>query len=679
MSTQTPSRSQASGAPRQPTTGKPLIRIVIGFGVLAIVTSLVGVVLSGASYVPAPAGLPDTGPVVTWLLPASSALVFAAAMATVGWLLLAGFLDPALGKKTVSARGRRSLLRASAAAAIWCLSALASAFLTLAYILGIPLTEAMSPNIFATYAWDVEDVRALLITAVLAAVVSIGSLLTVELRRVTIWLALALAAIATPATAGHAAGLGDHSLALTNSVVHAVTASIWVGGLIALGALVWPRAEDISIAAQRFGYLAIASVILLTLSGLGNAYVRLGAPSDLVTSGYGRLVLMKAALLIVLIAIASWIRQRLLPRLTGDGARRTFAKVAVLELGLMAVATGLGVALSLTEPTRVEIEFATQGEALLGFAFPPSPTATSVLFGWDFDILFFTLGVAACVFYVMGTRRLKARGDHWPVLRTVSWFVGWGIFIWTTNAGISIYSQVSVGLHMVQHMTIVMMVPIFLVLAGPVTLALRAIKPSPTGGRGPRELIMSGLHSKIAIFFTNPLIILGIYVSGLYGLYLTDLFGFLMSSHIGHIFMTVHFLVSGLLLYYVVVGIDPKPKPLPHWARMMLVLTAIVLHAFFAVALMSTPTVVGANWFSLVQPEWLVDPVKDSVLGGQVAWGVGEIPSVLLLLIIGVQWSRSDERESKRRDRFTDAHGDREMDDYNAYLAALNDRASRRR
>lgn len=190
-------------------------------------------------------------------------------------------------------------------------------------------------------------------------------------------------------------------------------------------------------------------------------------------------------------------------------------------------------------------------------------------------------------------------------------------------------------------------------------------------------MIMSGLHSKIAIFFTNPLVILAIYVSGLYGLYLTDLFGILMSSHVGHIFMTVHFLVSGLLLSYVVIGTDPKPKPLPYWARMLLVLTAIVLHAFFAVALMSTPTVVGANWFSLVQPEWLVDPVRDSVIGGQIAWGVGEIPSVMLLLIIGVQWARSDERESTRRDRFTNKHGDREMDDYNAYLSALNSRADR--
>ena len=51
-----------------------------------------------------------------------------------------------------------------------------------------------------------------------------------------------------------------------------------------------------------------------------------------------------------------------------------------------------------------------------------------------------------------------------------------------------------------------------------------------------------------------------------------------MSSHIGHIVMTTHFLVAGILLAYVAIGIDPKPTPLPFWGRMMLVLAAIILH-----------------------------------------------------------------------------------------------------
>ena len=676
MATQTPTTTRPANTPDAAGSGIR-VRIAIGFTLIAIVASLVGLIASGGSYEPAPNGLPDSGPLVGWLLPVFGAIGFGAAMACIGWLLLAGFLDPSAGKKVVSKRGRAAMLRASGAAAIWCVVSLIASVFTLANILGVDLATAAAPGTFTTYAWDVSDVRTLLISAVLAAAVAIGTLLSVSLTGTTIWLALALVAVAAPSTAGHAVGLGDHGLALVNSVAHAVAATLWVGGLIALGATVWPKAQTVGVAAQRFGYLAVASVVILTASGVVNAYVRLGAPADLFTSGYGRLVVAKTLLLIALIATAAWIRRRLLPNLDGDQPRRTFAKVAALELTLMSIATGLGVALSLTAPTRVAVQFATQAEALLGFEFPAAPTVMSVVFGWDLDVLFFVMGIAACVYYTIGVMRLRSRGDSWPISRTICWFIGWSIVIWATNAGIATYSEVSVGIHMIQHMTITMMAPIFLVLAGPVTLALRALKPSPSGGRGARELLTEGLHSRIAIFFTNPITILVIYILGLYGLYLTNMFGSLMSSHIGHIAMTTHFLVSGLLLAYVAIGIDPKPRPLPYWARMILVLAAIILHTFFAVVMMASTTLIGASWYSLVRPPWLTDPVRDSMLGGQIAWGIGEVPTLIMMIIIGVQWARSDERESKRRDRFTGTHGDTEMDDYNAYLSKLNERADK--
>lgn len=676
MATQTPTATKSPRAPHVQGSGIRT-RIAVGFALIAIAATLIGLVASGGSYSPAPNGLPDAGPLVGWLLPVLTAIEFSAAMACVGWLLLAGFLDPSAGKKVVSQRGRSAMIRASAAAGIWCVVSIVASVFKLANILGIDLATAAAPSTFTTYAWDVADVRTLLIAAVLAAVVCVGTALSVSLTGTTIWLALAIVAVAAPATAGHAAGLGDHGLALVNGVAHSVAATLWVGGLIALGATVWPKAQNVAVAAQRFGYLAMASVVILAMSGVANAYVRLGAPADLFTSGYGRLVVAKTVLLIALIATAAWIRNRLLPKLDSDQPRRTFAKVAGLELTLMAIASGLGVALSLTAPTRVAVEFATQAEALLGFEFPPPPTINNIIFGWDFDVLFFVLGVVACVYYSLGVARLRSRGDKWPVSRTICWFVGWGIVIWATNAGIATYAEVSVGIHMIQHMTITMMAPIFLVLAGPVTLALRALKPSPSGGRGARELLTEGLHSRVAAFFTNPIIILVIYIFGLYGLYLTNVFGSLMSSHIGHIAMTTHFLVSGVLLAYVAIGIDPKPRPLPYWGRMILVLAAIILHTFFAVVMMASTTLIGATWYSLVRPPWLIDPVQDSMLGGQIAWGIGEVPTMIMMIIIGVQWARSDERESKRRDRFTGTHGDTELDDYNAYLSKLNEQADK--
>lgn len=667
----------AGTATQNPVGTRIQLRVVVGFAIAVAAATVVGLFISGGQYQPAPNGLPDAGPFVGWALPVVNGLWFVAAMACMGWLLLAGFLDPAAKGGVVSHRGRTALLRASGAAALWCVLSLVSSVLTLSNILGVDLGTTIAPNTYLTYAWDVADVRALLISAILAAIICVGSALSVGMSGTSIWTIMALVAVAAPATAGHAVGLGDHGLALVNNVAHAIAATVWVGGVIALGATVWPKAQTVGLAAARFSYLATTAVVLLAVSGVLNAYVRLASFGDLFTTGYGRLVVLKVFLLIGLIALAGYLRKRILPQLTTDRSRLAFGKLALTELALMAAATGLGVALSLTAPTRLPVQFATQAEALLGFNFPDSPTFSSVVFGWDFDILFFVLGIAACAYYTIGVARLHARGDKWPVSRTICWYIGWGIVIWATNAGIATYSEVSVGIHMIQHMTITMMAPIFLVLAGPVTLALRTLKPSPTAGRGPREVLNEGLHSRFARFITNPITILVIYVLGLYGLYLTGMFGSLMSSHVGHIFMTVHFLLSGVLLAYVAIGIDPKPRPLPYWGRMLLVLAAIILHTFFAVVMMSSTTLIGASWYSLVRPPWLIDPVRDSMLGGQVAWGVGEIPTLIMMLIIGVQWARSDERESKRRDRFTGTHGDTELDDYNAYLAKLNERSTK--
>ena len=43
-----------------------------------------------------------------------------------------------------------------------------------------------------------------------------------------------------------------------------------------------------------------------------------------------------------------------------------------------------------------------------------------------------------------------------------------------------------------------------------------------------------------------------------------------------------------------------------------------------------------------------------------------------MLIAIAVQWSRSDEREAKRKDRQADRDGDKELQDYNAYLQSLS-------
>ena len=648
----------------------PLTAVGAGLLALAVVATAIGLVAADGAYATALPGLPDPGPVVGWGAPLLRVLTDLAAVLTVGWLLAATFLDPSSRDGVVSRVGRGDLRKAAAAAAVWAVLALVQLFLELANVLGVPLSEALSPDLVSTYANEIPTTRALLVMSVLAVVVCVGAITSASTGAAAAWLVVAVASATLPALAGHSAGLGDHALATTAGVAHVVAAVLWVGGLVALAVHAARRDLPLERPLQRFSTIALVSVILLAASGAANAYTRLDNAGQLVTTGYGQVVIAKTLLILALAAIGWIIRARIIGG-TGSSRWSRFARVAGIELLIMVIAIGLGVALASSPPPRVEVLLPTYGESLLGFPYPESPSAASVGLGFYLDPLFLTGALIAAALYVAGVIRLRNRGDHWPVLRTVSWLAGIGVVIWCTNAGISVYAQVSVGLHMLQHMTLTMMAPIFLVLGAPATLALRALRPARGNERGPREWLVWFLHSWITRLLTNPFYVFFVYVIGLYGLYFTPAFGWLMGSHVGHVFMQLHFIISGYLFYWILIGIDPRPKPLPYWARLVLLLLALSVHGFFAVALMMGTEPLAVEWYGIVQPPWIDDPLRDTLNGGQVAWGLSEIPSLIVLVVIAVQWARSDDREATRRDRQADRDDDAELRAYNERLAAI--------
>lgn len=645
--------------------------------VLAVAAMAVGLVIGGGTYEAPPVGLPDVGGLIGWGTPVLRTLTDIAAVVTIGFLLAAVVLDPSGKDGTVSRAGRSDLIRAAVAALVWALLALAQSVFVVGNVLGLQLSEAISPDVLTTYAFDLPTTRALFGMAILALVVSAACAATYTVGSGAAWLILALLAAILPALGGHAAGLGDHALATTAGAAHIAAATLWIGGLLALALHAVRGDIPLTRSIQRFGIIAGSSLVLLAVSGVANAYTRLETLDQIVSTGYGQLVLIKTSLIVALGVIALLIRRRISSTTGTKSGRSIFARIAGLELTVMAIALGLGVALSQSAPPRLNVELPSYGESLLGYRYPDAPTASSVLGGFRLEPFFFTMVLIAGALYLGGMLRLRKRGDAWPIGRSISWFLGLIVVLWCTNGGISIYANVSVGMHMLQHMTLTMLGPILLVMGAPATLALRALKPSTGPERGPREWLMWFLHSWVTRILTNPFYVFIVYVLGLYGLYLTPAFGWLMGSHVGHIVMQVHFLLSGYLFYWVIIGIDPRPKPLPYWGRLLLLLLSMSVHAFFAVVLMMGTTPIAPEWYGIVRPDWITDPLADSLNGGQVAWGIAEIPSVMVLLAIAFQWSRSDDREAKRKDRQADRDGDVELNAYNDRLARLAERDNR--
>lgn len=634
--------------------------------IIATVALIAGLVLGGGQW-HAPVGdLPDAGRLISWtqqlLLLANTLL----GIRILGILVTVGFFEPQ-SKDTVTLDGRTKLLQVSRLCMVWSGISFALSIVTLSVVLGISARDTFSPGTISTYLWALPPSRSFLFTSLLALAVSVIAIITASLNSIALQIALVLGAIVAPLLNSHSASVGDHSLGIASSVIHGIAMALWTGTFWSV--LKYVRTGDRQVV-TRYSVLATWSVAALVVSGVAATYSRLDSFSDLWTSGFGQLVVIK----VIVFGAAGYFA---LKARSAIAQSQSAAKFGAFEISFLSLAVGLGVALHSTPLSRVATALPSAAEETLGFAFPPAPTFRTVVFGWHPEWLILTGALVAAALYTIGVMRVRANSIEWSPLRIASFMSGISLIIWATSAGIAKYSMVSFAFHMVAHMTLSMLAPILLVLGMPITLALRALPAHHDDThRNTRSWILALLQSRYSTFVSHPLFVLSVFTFGLYGMYFTPLFGTLMSSHTGHLFMEIHFLLSGTLFTFVVIGLDPSPRNVPHLVRLMLVLVAISLHAFFAIALMQSTTPIGNEWYAIVRPPWIDNPLDDTYTGGGVAWAIGEIPSLVLMVIVAVQWARSEDRVATRSDRQADRDGDKELNEYNERLARMNEQSS---
>jgi cytochrome c oxidase assembly factor CtaG/putative copper export protein len=616
------------------------------------------------------ADLNSAGPLITSLTTVGKFISLTASFATVGLLLaMAFFLIDDAGKLSKSAKALRKV--AAVTALIWVLGQGLNILTTLANILGTPLTGALDPNSLRSFVSQIDLGKYMFIQLCLALIICV---LVARIRTVAATnslLLLSLIAVIAPIFASHSASSGSHALAIGSLIVHVVALTFWVGGLIAITVL---SAADRAIALPRFSALALWSVIAVVLSGSANAWARLNFQSAW-GSNYARLVILKVVLTAVLIYFGYLNRKHLSGK--WQITLKNLSRLLIVEVTIMLVAVLVGSRLSnMQPPARAESAILDSGLAIAGIATPPPPNLWRLISLYDPDALMIGVLVTAVALYIKGVIILSRRGDKWPVGRTVAFALGISFIDYATSGGLGVYAKFSFEYHMIAHMALGMIAPIGIVLGAPITLALRTL---PQGRnqeeRGVRGTLIALLHSKPAGIFTNPVVILALFDGSLFALYMTPLFGNMMQSHLGHLVMSVHFLLAGILFFHVIIGIDPNPRKVPHIVRIVILFAAMSIHAFFAVALISSSTLIDQGYFASLQTPWNLDSLADQRAGGSVAWAMGEIPILLALIATFIQWMRDDKRETKRIDRNEArlaAMGEPdELAQYNAYLTSL--------
>lgn len=639
--------------------------------VIAVLAVVAFLQLGGGAPQAAPVGIPDPGLFVGWALPVVKVMTDAAAVVTIGMLLMVVFLLVSKGEE-VEGLSVQAVRIASRCAWVWSIASVALYVLTVCDIFAVNLTQ-VNPRLIGSLFVDSANGQAIALQILMSAVVAIAASLTVSVRALGLVLGLALATTAPITLTGHAAGAGSHTLATTSLMLHVVGVTLWVGGLAALAWIAIRGSKRLPAAVERFSPLAAWAFVLVGVSGVVNASVRIERLGDLFGSSYGLLIMAKTAALVAL-GVFGW-RQRRRIVAAGSG----FARLAVTELFVMAATIGLGVALSRTPTPLGEEVLTTPAEELLGGPMPAAPSWGHFAFGWypsGIGLAIVGLGLAL---YLRGVWNMRRRGDAWPVGRTMSWVAGMVVVLWATSGGLGEYSHALFSAHMGSHMALSMVAPILLVLGAPMTLALRTLPgPRAPGEISPRSMLLSLLHSRFSRFMTHPLIGPVLFTGSLFGLYFTPLFGVLMTNHSGHLLMNLHFLAVGTLYYYVLVGIDPSPRPIAPLVRFGLLLVTIPFHAFFAIAIMSMNNVIAGDYYTALNRPFSTDLLADQYLGGGIAWAMGEVPLLLVMATIFVQWIRSDTRDAKRYDRNAERDEDAELEAYNAQLQELAAHGKRR-
>lgn len=280
---------------------------------------------------------------------------------------------------------------------------------------------------------------------------------------------------------------------------------------------------------------------------------------------------------------------------------------------------------------------------------PPPFTWLRLLTEWAFQPLLAAVVALVGLGYLWGVVVLRRRGDSWPVGRTIS-FVGLGLgsLVVATQSAIGAYDTVLVSVHMVQHMILTMISPVFLALGAPVTLALRTFRPRP------RRRLLSVLHSRVAKVLSFPVVAGAIFVANPWVLYFTPLYEASLRNPLLHDLQHAHFLLVGCLFFWPLLGTDPVPGRVDYPIRLIVVFATLPFHAFLGLTIMGQRPLLAQDWYAELDRGWPPSATVDQEWAGGILWSSGDLVGLLFFFVLFAQWLRSSRREAEREDRRLD-------------------------
>jgi cytochrome c oxidase assembly factor CtaG len=275
----------------------------------------------------------------------------------------------------------------------------------------------------------------------------------------------------------------------------------------------------------------------------------------------------------------------------------------------------------------------------------PAPTFPGVLLDWSLDPLPLLGCLIAAAAYLWAERQTDRAHAGTPVPRHRRWLFigGLAAILVALISPIDAYEGQLFSVHMIQHMLLELVAAPLIVMAAPITLALRVA--SPAG----RRWILAVLHSRIVRLVAFPLTTWAIFAAVNWGWHLSSLYEVALENDLVHYLEHVTMLGAGLLFWWPVISPDPMPWRMPHPVRILYLFLALPQNSFLGVVLLSSETVLYNHYLTNVR-DWGPTPLADQQLGGTLMWVMGAMVIGIALLGVVWDWMRFEDARTARLD-----------------------------
>ena len=280
-----------------------------------------------------------------------------------------------------------------------------------------------------------------------------------------------------------------------------------------------------------------------------------------------------------------------------------------------------------------------------GYQGPPELTVARVFTEWTLDPWMLALVLILGGGYLAGVRRRR----DWPVGWRI-WFLGLGLgfLVIATTSWVGVYQPVLFYARAVQTVLLVLVVPLFLALGRPLSLAVAVL---PRAGARLEALI----RSRPARILTFPAITTFALVAVPFVMYFTSWYTAVFHSAAVRELTYLALMAPGFAFFWTLLRVDPVPKEYSYAVSMWITGAEVIGDAFLGVAIIADQNLLGAAWYHALARPWGPRLQADQVIGGGALWILGDLVGLPFLAAQLIQLMREDESDAAAIDADLDA------------------------